>query len=672
MEFKKYNIILMVVIIPLLLLLSNRATGVTSQTQSQRTISSAFSQGKERYKSGDYKSALKLFLKAVKSEPTNWLPYNWLGWTYLNLKKYEDAIIQFKISNNLKEASSNYKGLGESYSSIGDYDTALAHYKKYAEMEPNNYHPYNRLGWTYYNLKKYEDAIIQFKISNNLKEVSHNYKGLGNSYTSIGDYDTALVHYKRYAEMNPNNSDPYSRLGWAYYNLKKYEDAIIQFKTSNNLKENSDNYRGLGMSYSAIGDYENAETAISNALKTARDGNEKVKAEYNLASIYVMQGKYRKAYDILGKKPYLGIALRNVKNGIEIVKVTKGSPASLAGLRSGDILTNFGGNNLKGITSEQFVKEIVKKAEFGSNVKIQIERDGLYLKKNIPIGITPYMGRVKKEGRIKADQVKKEKGITGVRWAVIIGISNYQDTQIPSLRYATRDAKAFYNWAISPDGGKYAPSHVKLLIDKNATGANIKKALFEWLRRALIEDMVTIYFAGHGSPESPDSRKNLFLLPYDTQYSSIATTGFPMWDIETALKRFIKAKKVIVIADACHSGGVGISFDIARRSNRGIKVNPISSGMQNLSQVGDGICVISASSDNQFSQESNKWGGGHGVFTYFLLKGLRGDADYNKDSSVSIGELTSYLSEQVRRETKNAQSPTVAGRYDPALTIGRR
>jgi uncharacterized caspase-like protein len=116
---------------------------------------------------------------------------------------------------------------------------------------------------------------------------------------------------------------------------------------------------------------------------------------------------------------------------------------------------------------------------------------------------------------------------------------------------------------------------------------------------------------------------------------------------------------------------VGRSFDIARRSNRGIQVNQISSGLQNLSQVGDGICVISASSDDQFSQESNKWGGGHGVFTYFLLKGLKGDADYNHDRSVSLGEITSYLSEKVRRETRNAQSPTVAGRYDPALTLGK-
>jgi len=216
-----------------------------------------------------------------------------------------------------------------------------------------------------------------------------------------------------------------------------------------------------------------------------------------------------------------------------------------------------------------------------------------------------------------------------------------------------------------------SPARITFLKNEEATGQGIKTALFEWLKSALEEDLVILFFAGHGSPESPDDTKNLFLLPYDTKYNSITTTGFPMWDIETAFKRFIRAKKVIVLADACHSGGVGESFDIARRSNKAAKDNLISAGLQNLSTISDGICVISASDDKQFSQESRKWGGGHGVFTYFLLKGLNGDADYNKDKRVTLGEMIPYLSEKVRRETKNAQSPIVSGKFDPALCIGK-
>ena len=258
----------------------------------------------------------------------------------------------------------------------------------------------------------------------------------------------------------------------------------------------------------------------------------------------------------------------------------------------------------------------------------------------------------------------------GIHWAVVIGISEYQDPRIPKIRYADRDAQSFYDWLISSEGGRYHKENVKLLINSNGSYKEIRGALFEWLKQVLEEDIVTIYFAGHGSPDSPKS-SNLFLYPHDVDYNNIATTGFPMWDIRTALERFIKAKKIIVIVDACHSGGVGQSFDISRRDGRGIIVNPISESLQNLSDVSDGVCILSASNEGQLSQEGEQWGDGHGVFTYYLLDGLKGKANLNKDEHVTLGELTSYVSEHVRRATKNEQSPVVSGNYDPALCIHR-
>lgn len=258
----------------------------------------------------------------------------------------------------------------------------------------------------------------------------------------------------------------------------------------------------------------------------------------------------------------------------------------------------------------------------------------------------------------------------GQRWALVIGISNYQDSRIPSLRYAAHDAKAFAGWLESQQGGRYPPARVKMLLDSEATFAKMRDSLFVWLQNAIEEDVVTIFFAGHGSPDSPDTPENLFLLPYDAIYDNIATSGFPMWDIETALKRFIRARKVVIITDACHSGGVGNAFDIARRSKTDTR-NVINTGLQNLAAVSDGVCVISASSDEQFSQEGRRWGGGHGVFTYFLVNGLKGEADYNRDKRVTLGELIPYVSEQVRRETRSAQSPMVSGKFDPALSIAK-
>ena len=97
----------------------------------------------------------------------------------------------------------------------------------------------------------------------------------------------------------------------------------------------------------------------------------------------------------------------------------------------------------------------------------------------------------------------------------------------------------------------------------------------------------------------------------------------------------------------------------------------LTEGFQDLSSVADGVCVISASSPEQFSQEGHEWGGGHGVFTHFLLRGLKGEADSDKDGAVNLGEITLYLSQKVRRETANAQTPMVHGSFDLALTIAR-
>ena len=67
--------------------------------------------------------------------------------------------------------------------------------------------------------------------------------------------------------------------------------------------------------------------------------------------------------------------------------------------------------------------------------------------------------------------------------------------------------------------------------------------------------------------------------------------------------------------------------------------------------------VITASDINQISQESERWGGGHGVFSFFLLRGLRGEADLNNDGIVTLGELFSYVRDHVYKETAGAQRP---------------
>jgi uncharacterized caspase-like protein len=58
------------------------------------------------------------------------------------------------------------------------------------------------------------------------------------------------------------------------------------------------------------------------------------------------------------------------------------------------------------------------------------------------------------------------------------------------------------------------------------------------------------------------------------------------------------------------------------------------------------------------------------VFSYFLIKGLEGEADTNNDKRISIQELFNFVGGKVRIFTENRQSPTLTGQFDRGKIIG--
>ncbi len=264
-----------------------------------------------------------------------------------------------------------------------------------------------------------------------------------------------------------------------------------------------------------------------------------------------------------------------------------------------------------------------------------------------------------------ADKPQRSSSGQQQRWAVVIGISEYSNPLIKNLSYADRDARDFADFLKSPAGGGYEPDHMKILLNKDATRQNVEQALYNFLRQTIDKDLVIIYFAGHGAPE-PANPNNNYLLTYDSDPNSLETTAFPMWDVNTALTRYIPSKRVIVFSDACHSGG--ISSDLATRGVSLTETNLINQYLSDLSKSKEGTIVFTASQAGEVSQELDKFG--HGVFTYYLLKGLKGEADINNDYTVTIGELMDYVEENVKRQTKGNQHPTRnQGNYDKDMTI---
>lgn len=253
------------------------------------------------------------------------------------------------------------------------------------------------------------------------------------------------------------------------------------------------------------------------------------------------------------------------------------------------------------------------------------------------------------------------------RWAVVIGVSRYKyadPRKLPNLKYADRDATEFAAFLKSAAGGSFPGDHVLLLTDEQATVQSIREALFEFLKHTVREDLVIIYYSGHGMPD-PGKASNLYLVAYDSDPDKIAATGFPMWDLDTALRRSVAAERVVAFVDTCHSAG-------ATEGVKGVKVgDEFNRYFDELAKSRPGRIVFTSSEGYEVSREAEKWGGGHGVFTWALLEGLRGRADANGDGIVTLGEVLDYVDVTVRRETANEQHPDRAGvHFDRSLPLG--
>lgn len=253
------------------------------------------------------------------------------------------------------------------------------------------------------------------------------------------------------------------------------------------------------------------------------------------------------------------------------------------------------------------------------------------------------------------DYLAAANNVNRQRWAIIVGVSRYADPNIPDLLYADADARAIYDFLMSPSAGLggIPRDNIRLLLNENATERNIRTALLTFLRQSTPEDVIFIYLAGHGMPD-PERMEDLYLLAHDTDLANLPVTGIPMELVQEAVARAY-SYNTIIVTDACHSAGVGAG------PARAINMNQINAEfLDRMNASTGGLVAFTASESNQLSQEGQQYGGGHGVFTYYMLEALRGAADEDGDRIVSLGEMMEYTRERVRRETDNAQVPSIS------------
>ena len=246
----------------------------------------------------------------------------------------------------------------------------------------------------------------------------------------------------------------------------------------------------------------------------------------------------------------------------------------------------------------------------------------------------------------------------GQTYALLVGISKYAKPEL-SLQFAHADANVFSELLESPRGGSIPPGNVLLLTDEKATTAAVRNGFQDFLkRRAGKNDTVVILFAGHGTVEVPGS-KNAYILTYDSDPQDLKSTALPMPELQSLFEdQLSKVGRVLLFVDVCKAGTIGT-----------IHNTMVSANVQQLGDVEGDLFGLLASRPKEVSVEGPQFGGGHGVFSYYVIKGLEGAADQNHDNNVDANELIKYVTEQVQAATNDKQHPREFGTYDNGMQL---
>jgi len=224
---------------------------------------------------------------------------------------------------------------------------------------------------------------------------------------------------------------------------------------------------------------------------------------------------------------------------------------------------------------------------------------------------------------------------------LVIGVGEYNDTSVIQLPGALKDAEAF-----SEIIGRTADNPSIELIE-NPTLTSLKVNILEWASNSEPGDTLILYYSGHGYSMENDT----YLIPSDINTRYIEETAYNFTMGLKTISEYISAKDVLIIIDACYSGS--LVNDDRPLTNAKIKEGTI----EEISKD-KGYVFLLSSKSNETSKEREEGGG---QFTYYLLKGIEGEANTDNDEEITVSEVYDYLKEEVRKATSNNQTPVMFG-----------
>ncbi|HNB18175.1 MAG TPA: caspase family protein [Candidatus Obscuribacter sp.] len=503
------------------------------------------------------------------------------------------------------------------------------------------------------------------------------------SYNS-GAFDQAISQLSECLKLNPNRADAYYWRAMAYQGIKQQDKALKDLDEAIRLAPDSATcYLNRGLIYSNQGKLEAAVEQFEEALRYDGNLNE---AEINKKFCLKEIEKQR----IAKESPQPTQPSTPVKSSVLAVTASNTAAAHAGAPRTAGSTTAAAtalGNDPKWLKLEKEleVKAQKERAEAErlalARAKAEAENARLALKaKELEERAEREKARHDEAEARRIAMAAKVKGKSGTatetrgeaetggeetagaalditnrpvrdKWALIIGISNFQDKNL-NLKYPAKDARDFHDFLIKE--ANFAPDHVKLLVDEKATRANILSELGDkWLPRvANPDDLVLIYISSHGSASDMDIGGVNYLLAHDSQVDSLYASGLPMQDLTRIIKGRVHSDRVVLVLDACHSGAAEAagSKGLYRKGN--LDAEAVAQGTGQL--------VISSSQPSQVSWESKNYQ--NSVFTRCLIESLR-----KNGSATTLGDafqnLKDRVQEEVLRERGVMQTPVLKTRW---------
>ncbi len=249
---------------------------------------------------------------------------------------------------------------------------------------------------------------------------------------------------------------------------------------------------------------------------------------------------------------------------------------------------------------------------------------------------------------------------SGDLYVLAVGVSDYREPKIRKLNFSAKDATDFGN-LMQKQHGLFRRTFVKILTNEKATKRSIEKFLTGDLRRSGKDDTIILFFSGHGVFD-PQQTDDFYFCPYDLELGYYAATAVKMSDL--SFLKGLETKRVLLVADACHAGGFSEWTAKDLPSDLGVFLKDF--------RETTGRVIITSAGPNEQSWEMPEIDGksaGNSVFTYYLLKGLQGKADANRDGEVTVSEAYEYSYAMTKEATGGFQHPQFEGRHSGAFPI---